>query len=260
MAKVKSHRISIQDDNSPHSILLTFSFDINVDKEGEFSTTIPKETVEMFKAANIDMKRNRLGNEGYFFDKTCEGLIKQIKFFADEYCSRELVSETLILKYCIQTQASYSLNEAGEVIPSSEDKWKPKKSGEYGLHRDGNIQIHASARRPYGVLVYAQAFIKQEYKYKSGATKIEYAHVHRINRTEEIMEKNPNLSWLHSLWNIAPPKDSESKIEEIEYTENIGLFFVNLIKSICMINEKIKDYLTPEHIKILSEKQQYFLT
>lgn len=57
---------------------LKFSYSINVDKEGNFTTTLPSEIVNLFKKANIDLKRNRLRNEGFFSASTLKELEQQI--------------------------------------------------------------------------------------------------------------------------------------------------------------------------------------
>ena len=41
---------------------------------------------------------------------------------------------------------------------------------------------------------------------------------------------------------------------ELPYDEKIGLFFVNLVKSICQVNEHIKGLTDPESIKVLAAK------
>ena len=63
-----------------------------------------------------------------------------------------------------------------------------------------------------------------------------------------------NLAWLRDIVGIAPPKES-SGIKEIEYTEEVAAFFVNMIKSICMMNERVKDFLTPDAIRMIAANQ-----
>jgi hypothetical protein len=42
--------------------------------------------------------------------------------------------------------------------------------------------------------------------------------------------------------------NSESKVEEIDYNEQVGFFFVSLLKGIFKLNESIKIFANPENI------------
>jgi len=48
-------------------------------------------------------------------------------------------------------------------------------------------------------------------------------------------------------------------IQEVKYTEHTAKFFVDLIKGICNINEKVKDFIDPESIVKIAESGQKLL-
>jgi len=52
----------------------------------------------------------------------------------------------------------------------------------------------------------------------------------------------------------------QDKPKEIDYTEDIARFFVELLVSVCKMNENIKNKLTPEAIKEVAESGQKLLT
>lgn len=251
MAKVSTEKINIAYSDKDDG--LKFSFDINVDKDGIFSTTLPTSVVELFESAQIKMGRNRMKNRGYFTDKTLDGLKKQIKDAAEEYMSKELVSEKIVLKYVIQTRCSYCLDPNGEPVPNGQSQWV--KSDKYEW-KNGTVESDATHQTPFGLLVYVEIFWRRDFKYKSGIVKTEYEHWTGFG-SQNSKKSQPNLQWLEDLISIAPPDGEDPK--EIDYTEEIAGFFVNMIKSICKINERIKDFLEPEAIAKIAASGQRML-
>lgn len=84
------------------------SFTVNVDKG--FFTTLPH-IVKLIENAGINLNRNQLNNHGYFSDITYTGLYKQVKDIIIEYMSRELISEKIVIKYCINSLCTYAIDE-----------------------------------------------------------------------------------------------------------------------------------------------------
>lgn len=243
---------------------LYFKYDINVNKDGSFSTTLPKEIVEFFLAAGIKTGVNMLSNRGYFTDKTFDGLKEQIKNVGLEYLSKEMQEEKIVIRYVIQTMASYSKNYLGEIAPNATEEWtKMENVGEgYNLTSrwyNGNVPVNATHTSPFGFLIYAQPFVKRTYKYRSGKLYIEYTRMcYGGEIAEQKLKRGYYLRWLDGIPCIAPPKNNDA-IEELDYDETTAEFFVGMIVSICTLNERIKDFLKPDQIKKIIESKTKLL-
>lgn len=227
---------------------LKFSYSINVDKEGNFTTTLPSEIVNLFKKANIDLKRNRLRNEGFFSASTLKELEQQISDIVAEYYSRECIESKIVIKYIVQTTCAYCHNTKGDIVPNGAPEWTESK--EYHWCQ-GTIDQHSNQPKPYGIRVFARAYTKEVYKYKSGAIKTEYLYLHPEK------EDGQYLYHLNEFCSIAEP--AGEKCKEIDYSEDVAEFFVVLLTSICKINDAIKDKLEPEKIKEIAQNKQKLL-
>lgn len=86
---------------------IRFTYDVNVTKDGTFSTTLPKEAVSKIEAYGVTLNENRVGNRGYFSSDTMEGLERKIREAVEEAVSCELVSTEDVIKYQIMICASY---------------------------------------------------------------------------------------------------------------------------------------------------------
>lgn len=239
---------------------LKFRYDISVDRDGEFTTTLPKDVVEKLQAANVDLKPNRLNNYGFFIDKTLEGLKKKVDHVVDDYFSRKLTSRKIIIKYVIQTTCSYCLDIHGNVVPNGADEWTKKGySPSAGCAwKEGTVSHDATHRHPFGISVYAKPFVREDYVYKSGTKKTEYINMcYGGAFADNAIERGYSLKWLSDIPAQDVPQESrESDVKEMDYTENVAKFFVNLIMSICKLNEQIKDKLDPKSIlKLIAQKQ-----
>ena len=80
------------------SEVLEFSYVVNVDKEGNFSTTLPEEAVTKMMQVSIHFHSNRQYREGYFSAPSLNELIKEVTDTAKQYSEKELVEEKLILR------------------------------------------------------------------------------------------------------------------------------------------------------------------
>lgn len=230
---------------------INFKCDISVSKDGTFSTMLPKDIAELFTNANVDLARNRLYNKGYISGSTIAEVTKAVKELCQEYLSRELVSETIILKYGIETRAAYCLGSDGDIYPNGRFKAAciydtEYKGSSYANWRNGTVSQNATSPNNYGVLVYVHPYNKMVYKYKSGKLKTEYS---RVNMDDD---SDPVLHWLANLTVIDP---KGLPIKEINYTPNVGSVFINMIKSMCLLNEKIKDFLDPDSILLLANSE-----
>lgn len=250
MAKVCTVKIS-KDGSVKNE--LTFSYDINVSTDGVFSTTLPKDIVELFKSAGLELRRNRMKTLGYYSDTELDGLKKQISEACEEFLSRELTGEKIVIRYVIQTTCSYCLDIDGIPVPNGGGEWT-KTPGKYDW-KNGTKQTNSSNHEPYGLLIYARPFVKRDYKYKSGTIKTEYDW-----QLSEFLTDDSDtyyLRWLKDVVGIDMPQWAEEK--EIDYTENTARFFVEMIKGICMLNEKIKDFLEPDAIMKIANSENFKL-
>lgn len=219
---------------------LTFSYTVNVDQEGMFSTTIPQEVAKQIKDAGMEVDYNyRTHNIGYFRDNTLQGVIDKVTACMKDFLSRELEKEEIVIQYQVKTWCSYCKNQKGEVVPNGSFEWVG--SEDYRWQQGTEEQHSATYPHPYGMEIYAKPFKKSTFKYKSGQHTVEYERL--TDRDVEDKKSQKNLYWLASITSMSEPHDSN--IKEIKYTEAIAGFFVGFIKYICMVSEKLKGIEDP---------------
>lgn len=254
MAKVKTERI-VMDGAVHHE--LDFKIDINVDADGCFTATLPEHIAAEFKERNVTMKSNgrRNGRPGFYSDKTCEGIIKQIQNDCKEYVSRKLIAESVVIHYIIRTTCSYLMDDNNDVVPNG--GWlggKYATKPEYRW-RNGTINSDAANPEPYSISLFVEPAIKRVYQYKSGKKKTEFDRIRDFEVGNIITgetKMGENLYWLSEIVSQKEPDDQG--IEEIEYTEPIAFFFVNFVKTICKLNEKLVDLVKPAGIRLIVDK------
>ena len=95
--------------------------------------------------------------------------------------------------------------------------------------------------------------MKKLYHYKSGREVIELEKL-----TCNDYEKLSYLHRLNSYTTLVPPDTTDDE-QEIDYTEDRAKFFVDLLNSICQLNERIKEHLSPESIVSIIENKQKLL-
>ena len=233
---------------------LAFSYDVYADKEGFFTTTLPQEVVEKLRAANIDLNTNRLGNYGHFSNNTLDGLKQEVRNVVDEFFSRKLTCRKIVIRYVIQTTCAYCIDTDGTIVPNG--NWTKREGYSW---KNGTISTDATNRHPFGIQVYAQPYVREDYAYKSGMKKTEYILMCYADESiEKIIEKGYFLRWLADIPCQDVPEGTRNPME-MDYTEEVAAFFVNLISSICKLNEKIKDKLDPKSILQLISNKQHLL-
>lgn len=250
MAKVGTESVLVHDEGRSrgNAESLSFKYSIEVSTKGIFSTMLPEDIVNMFKGANIELYKNRLNRDGYLSDITLDALKSQVIALCKEYLSREKIGQTLIIKYGIKTMAAYCLDIDGEIVPNG--NWTRYNGYDW---KHGTVDQNATNPKPFGLLVYAQPFVKKIYQYKSGLRKEELMPYYENSSDEK---DRPNLNWLSGVCAMSP---EGLKIQEIVYTEAVAGVFVNMIKSICGLNERIKDFLEPDAILLMAENNQKLL-
>lgn len=227
---------------------LIFNTDILINKKGEFYILLPSEAEEFFERSNVEIDgRSRTGRrKSKITSSTYDGLKSRVKELAMLAFSREEVSKELIIRYNIQTTASYLLDENNEVVPNG---YFVKGFGSEGKQwRNGTVG-DTGGREPFGFLFYVQVFYKVDYLYASGVSKVEYEPA-RDNDAEE----GTALHYLASIRGMQSP--GRSKDQEVPYSDSVAQFFINTYKGICMLNEKIKGFTDPESILAMIENNQ----
>ena len=245
MPKLRTERILM--DKEDKEDILDFKYDIYVDKEGLFSTTLPPVIVDKFIKANIDLKKNRMSNPGYLCDKNIEKLVEMVKDICKEYFSRERISHKIVIRYVIKTSCAYCLDIEGNIVPNARKEWTRFEERPVNDWRHGTETQHATSPLPFGMEVYAKPYHKNIFRYKSGKEKIEYDEITTWDGdVAKDKDKQYNLHYLQSIGSIAVPKGKY--LQEIEYNESTAKFFVDIIRGICLINEKIKQFSEPDAI------------
>lgn len=233
-----------------------FSYTVSVTADGLFTTTLPSDVAVMLKVALISLENNRSGNPGFFSDKTLDALLTQVSSVITEYFSKKLVESKIVIKYTIQTTCSYCLDVDGEIVPNGMPEWVGEdRNGKHGYKwQNGTIGQNATNPHPFGLSVFARASKKEVFQYRSGKTVSKYSY---LNSGDIDREEQRYLHHLNSFASMSAPKGENPR--EIDYTENVARFFVDLLTSICRINEKIKDVLEPDKIAIIAESGQKLL-
>jgi hypothetical protein len=241
MPKVKSEFIRVGHESDPDFIKFRFSVDININAKGVFYSYMPADVLQRMQYGNVKFDTTlKKGREGCFSGSTIAEVIGKIKEACREASSRQQVSETIVIKYAIRTACSYCKDVKGDIVPNGERGWVKTDSYEW---RQGTVNQHATSPQPFGFEMYAKPFYKREYLYCNGRTSVEYAPLFaRVDKTEQFY-----LAWLEGVAAVTAP--DETKVQEIEYTEEVARFFVETYKSLCILNERIKGFLDPEGIR-----------
>jgi hypothetical protein len=259
MAKLKTQRIIVREKdengyeirgNRGEGIGLDFSIDINVAQGGDFTTTLPEIIVDKLKDAGIELMTNgrRNARPGFFEASTLQELIKNVEKACGEFVSKKLISEKIIIRYIIETTCRYAVNDKGNMIPyPSYDTENEKKYTE----RSGSVQIYSQQPGTFGFRVWSEVVRRRIYKYASGN---ERKFDDNVSGMHDVRDDQPMLMFLTSLY---CQKQANGVVHEMEYTEETAKFFVDLYKAIFLINEKIKDRVTPEKIvEIIANNQK----
>ncbi len=209
---------------------LDFKYEVNVDTEGNFTTTIPKNIVEMFEKIDIKLQNNRLNHPGFFSAKSLEELNEQVQELAMNYSKKELVESKVILEYSIDTTCNYCKGKKG-LYPDG--NWQQDAEGGDDFNWvEGSSESGSFSCHPFGFKIYVDPKFLEIWKFSNGEIKKEYSRVDDENIGEDKV-----LDWLCSIRNLGD--DSNQNLKEIDYTPEIGLFFKKALSHIFNINEGI---------------------
>lgn len=241
--RLKTEIIHVKSEVDPDTTL-NFKVNIDVSKGGVFSAILPSDIVEMYESANIIINTNRIGTKGYYAESNIDNLIKSITKDAQSYLTTDMISSDIVIRYAIETCASYCVNN-GDFVPNA--GWGHDER--YWIN--GTVSSNATYPKPFGINIFARPYKKQVFKVRStGKTFVKNTLISGI--TNEYKGK-PNLNFLIGICGVS---DKGMKVQEIEYNEVNAKFFVDLYKSIFMLNEKIKPFIEPENLQLLIDSQK----
>ena len=226
---------------------IKFSYDVNVTKDGTFSTTLPKDAVTKIENYGVTLNENRVGNRGYFSSDTMEGLERKIREAVEEAVSCELVSTEDVIKYQILICASYCRNGADENDTELYPNGKPLK-GNFQW-RDGNVRSDALDRKPTSFSVYVKPKTRKVYRYKSGKERIEETFI-----DENKYPAGSAINFINSLVNNFPNRYIEEK--QMPCTEENAQFFKKAITSIWKLNEALGKILKEDTLELAIKTQK----
>ena len=226
---------------------IKFSYEVNVTKDGKFTTTLPKEAVSLIESYGVTLDKNRAGNTGFFSSDTMEGLTSNIYKAVEEAVSCELVGTEDVIKYQIMICASYCRNGADE----NDTELYPNGKGLNGnyIWVDGNMRRDTLDRKPTSFSVYVKPMTIKRYRYKSGKERTE-----ETNIDESKYPKESAILFLNSLVNNAP--DRYIEVKELSCTEENAEFFKKAIMSIWKLNEAIGKILKEDTLELAIKNQR----
>ena len=229
---------------------IKFSYDVNVSKDGTFSTTLPKEAVSKIEAYGVTLNKNRIGSPGYFSAKTMKELENNIYKSVEEAVSCELVSTEDVIKYQIMICASYCRNGADET----DTELYPNGEGLNGHYQwiDGNVRCDNREGKPTSFSVYVEPVSLKRYRYKSGRERTEEEPI-----DERKYPKGSAIRFINSLVNIEPHKFIE--VKQMPCTEENAEFFKKAIMSIWKLNEALGKILRDDTLELSIKRQKLLI-
>lgn len=237
--------LNVTEKNANNSLSVTVK--VNVTKEGLFTTTLSKEDVDKIHYYGIKLPVNKLGNEGYFNSTSLSDLKSQIKEILRKCLSYRIVEEVPVIKYQLETTCTFSYDKNGDIVPNTAKEWTG--GDENGEWREGTYLLNALNTGPFGFSIYAKPFLKRVIEYGNGETKVEYD---RLNT-----EKGTYTHWLNCVTCMS--YNRYKPVMEVECNECTSKLFVDMIKSICNISERVKSFINPEQIKAIAESNKPLL-
>lgn len=231
--------------------VVEFKSAINVYANGFFYMDFPCDIQDMLLKAGIRYERI----EESTFEKLKEEAHKRFR----DYFSKELVESKILIKYQIATSCSYWKSREGSIFPNGGyERERDAMIGVPSSHdsdwhgwQETIVESNAASPKPYGFQIFTIAVKREIFKYKSGNTWVKDT---KINSQDAAELGDEPLLFLTSI--VANTTVSYGiGMQEIEYSTEVGMFFVSLYRSIFDINEKVRDFTTPEKIKQIAQER-----
>jgi len=234
---------------------LSFRYDVYIDKQGHFTTTIPKDVVEKLRGIGVELQKGRRENYGYFSATSLQALEDKVREVADRYSEKKLTGERIVIRYAVETVCSYCKGASGKLYPNG--GWEMHAEGhENGYHWASGTKGDSFGTGSYSFEVAFEIRKVKTWLFPSGEQSKEYL---RLEDSE--IKDDEVLHWLNSLCRLS--LSQSSNVKEIEYTREIGMLFKNMVLFIFKINENIRAVfgeefdlgkIDPKKIPLLGEK------
>lgn len=233
MGKVKTIIYEYRDrdiESTDRGLLYRLKYDVYCDKDGIFSTTLPKDFVNEYEATGLEMASNRMGTSGYIHSESLKGLAEKVENTVKELFQKEVVSDTLVIRYSFNTYCHYCINEKGDILANGDgvEDWKNVNAWRNGTEDHSSMSV-----KPYGFAVGVHIQRKIVYRHLTGR------ETSVVGKAEE-SQLCEDGKFLKRLIRINHGRNTQ----EMEYTPERAKFFADLIRGICTMNERIKDMVT----------------
>lgn len=242
MAKIKTYELNLKGFSKTY-------IDINVSASGDFYCIFPEDLMEYLHsvgvATDIHKIYERRRSIYKYSAKTLEALEHTLYIIQQKFNKAECIEEKIILKYSIETACFYSKDKGGDFIPY-------RKYDSQDTQGSGTKLIYATKPSPFGLQVYVKPFKIKKMRYLNGDEK----EIEEWLSDREVSDEQKNLKFLAGVCCISTTSE-ESRV--IDYNEEIAGFFVDLLKAIFILNEKIKPFISEDAIKKLVENNQKLL-
>lgn len=245
--------------SDPHDRDTQFNItiEINVNAQGEFTTTLAEKDVKDIEAFGIELGTNgrRGARKGFFANDTKKGLVDDVKAVLLRCLSREMIDEKLVIRYSFFTTASFAFTVDGKIIPNM--GWQDDGEPDQNLGwQNGTKMTHAVQPEPIGVQMYVKPYWRRVFKYLDNREKIEYHELTAFG-SNEAKENQYYLKWLENICSTKRP--SYGSMQEVEYTEERAKFFVNMFQSLCKLAHSIAKFEEPEAMLKLIDSGNYLM-
>lgn len=245
---------------------LSVTTEVNVTKDGMFTTTLNESDVKRIKEDfGLKMDSNRQGREGFFSCNTLDGLRNEIQKFLNECISRTVVEKKEVIKYQIITNCHYTQGDKEDdyrIYPNG--AWLPKRL--QGTHdnpcyrwEDGTKGI-TLRNEPFCLSLYVKVYDKTIYRYASGRMMTEYEPCWTSQNATS------NVDYLKDTVRMGFEDDSFMSSElrkkriadlpEVDATEENAYVFVEILQFICKANGLLKQLAQPENIQSFIDERK----
>ncbi len=228
--------------DNDRDMMMKVKIDVSVTKDGIFTTTLSKEDAETIESYGVELESNRAGRPGFFRSDTMAGLIHEVHEVLKQCLSYKVVSRTPVIRYNFKTVCNYIM-DGDEVVPNgyylkdyNGSEWKCGTFDNRGFSSTGC----------FGVNVFARPYMKRVVEYTNGNQKIFY------DRAE--FEDGSYMKRLGDFSGM--DKGAQNHLYEMEGTEKNAKFFVDILKSICIFNERLKGLLESNSLESLINSQK----
>lgn len=228
--------------DNDRDMMMKVKIDVSVTKDGIFTTTLSKEDAETIESYGVELESNRAGRSGFFSSNTMTGLINKVHEVLKLCLSYKVVSRTPVIRYNFKTTCSYVM-DGDEVVPNGYylknfrgSEWKSGTVDNRGFTSTGC----------YGVNVFARPYMKRVVEYTNGNQKIFYDNAE--------FEDGSYMKCLKDFGGMS--ERIQNVLYEMEGTEKNAKFFVDMLKSICIFNERLKGLLESNSLESLINSQK----